>query len=313
MSSRLPVFLAALLLLVSCSLDRSVIRGMPGTLEVRPTLACTGDPIDIRWDLQIPAHPAFCRFANGNTAALQSCASTSDCGEAGQCIDGQCNRCALIGDAEQRAHECATPSGAGCLPFMSARIVLTPAAEPPLENAEAIRNEHRGQRQFILDAPTEVAFFSEVIDIDGSRAGRSDALGRFDASRRVERVDPQLTRTLTNSYACQGSPVWVGALLEEVFRVPSATLRLVAVRNPNAFALAVSGLGEPSFTLAPGESRTLNLPVSGRIGARPTPAFLATLPPVQCSAVQDNGRFPDAPLELTVGCPPRLIEPPRSP
>lgn len=311
MSSRILHLLFALLVLGGCSLNRSVLSTVPGSmLEVTPTLACRGDTITLEWDLQPPANPAFCRFANGNTPALQRCGISSECGEGAQCIDGSCNRCALIESARTRETDCAVPSDGGCPPNMNARILISPEPEPPLENASDIWNEHRGQRQFVVEEPTQVEFFSEMTDAEGTRAGVPSALGRFDASRQVEIVDPDLTRTLNSTYACRGSPVWAGTLLEQLFRVPSDSLSLIAVRNPSSFAVVVSGLDAAPFTLAPGASRTLNLPVLGLVGARPDPAFLSTLPPVFCSAVQDGGRYPDAPLELTVGCPPRLSEPP---
>ncbi|MES2820236.1 MAG: hypothetical protein V4812_14760 [Pseudomonadota bacterium] len=305
-------FLFSLLNLGACSLDRTGLAAASGTFAVTPTLACPGDTVTLTWDLRSAApQPGFCRFSNGFTPSLQRCASSAECSEGGQCIDGSCNRCALIGGERTRVMECAVPSSGGCPPNMNARIELEPEPEPPLERASDIWDQPRGERQFVVQAPTAVAFFSEVIDIEGQRAGLARSLERFDARGQVELVDPDLTRTPANGYECRGMPSWSGVLLEELFAVPSPTLRLLNVRNPNPFAVVVNGLSERPFTLGPREARALDLPVLGRVGARPDQAFLNTLPPVLCSAVRNEGRYPDAPLELTVGCPPRLIEPPK--
>ncbi|UTW05857.1 hypothetical protein [Pseudomonas benzenivorans] len=292
------------LLLSGCMLNRSGLGPAPGEFGVRPTLACPGDTVLIDWDLQVRAHPGFCRFANGNTPSLQSCSSASDCARGASCVDGQCNACAAIANVRNRTTDCATPSSAGCLPNMNARIELTPEPTPALERARDIWNEHSGGRQFVIEETTHIGFFSEVVDIDGQRAGVPGSLGRFDAGATVVVVDPSLTRTSPHPYECRGMPTWADAALDELFAGASDRLRVVSVRNPNGFAVEVSGLTPTPLILAPGAAQTLNMRVSGRVDARPDAAHLATLPPVMCTAVQSSGSYPDAPLELTVGCQP---------
>jgi hypothetical protein len=298
----LIALLFLLLLIPGCTLNRSGLGGAPGEFGVRPTLACPGDSVLIDWDLQVRADPGFCRFANGNTPSLQGCSSSSECGSGASCVDGQCNACAAITNVRNRTTDCATPSNAGCLPNMNARIELTPEPTPALERAHDIWNEHSGERQFVVAQTTRIGFFSEVIDIDGQRAGVPGSLGRFDAGATVEVVDPNLARTSAHPYECRGMPFWAGTLLEDLFAGASDRLRVVAVRNPNSFAVEVSGLTPAPLTLLPRATQRLNLAIRGRVDARPGAAHLATLPPVMCTAVQSNGRYPDAPLELTVGC-----------
>src|SRR5690606_4932262 len=104
----------------------------------------------------------------------------------------------------------------GCQPNLNARIRLTPEPSPPLAAAEDIV-EHRGERTFVVQETTDIAFLSEVADPEGNRAGHPDWLGRIDLNARVEVVDPELVRTAANAYECRGRASWPGTLLEELF------------------------------------------------------------------------------------------------
>src|SRR5690606_42121957 len=51
----------------------------------------------------------------------------------------------------------------GCQPNLNARIRLTPEPSPPLAAAEDIV-EHRGERTFVVQETTDIAFLSEVAE-----------------------------------------------------------------------------------------------------------------------------------------------------
>lgn len=294
--------LAALLVLNGCQLDRVSLGPADGRFETNPLLACPGDTVTLRWDLLRSRHPAFCRFANGNTPGVQRCASSTACGD-GHCLDGECNRCALIGNERLRLSECAQPSSAGCMPTMNARIEISPEPDPALTNASDIWAEHSGERSFVIQQTSAIEFFSEIIDVDGARADVAGALGRFDAASTVTVVDPELRRSIPNNYECRGTPSWPGTLLETLFRGASPSLRLLEVHNPNRFSVIASGFDIAPLTLAPDERRSLNLPLSGLLSARPDDATIRLLPPVICTPTHTEGSYPSAPLNLTVGCP----------
>jgi hypothetical protein len=301
----LIALLTQVLLISGCGfLDRSGLDRANGEFGVSPTLACSGDTVLIDWDLQVNDDPRFCRFANGNTPSLQSCSTSATCGSGASCMDGHCNACASIRNVRNRTTDCASPSSAGCLPNMNARLELTPEPSPPLERASDIWSEHIGERRFVVEETTTVAFFSEVLDVEGERAGVPDSAERFDDSATVQVIDPSLSRTSRHAYECLGMPFWTGTVLEELFAGASDSLRVISVRNPNSFGVQVIGLGPAPLLLPPRTTQALNLRVSGRVDARPDDAHLATLPPVACTALQNEGRYPDAPLVLTVGCQP---------
>ncbi|WP_137971957.1 hypothetical protein [Pseudomonas sp. F(2018)] len=297
-----PFLAAGLFALHGCTLDRSAIAGMPGAvLSAEPSLACPGDTVVIAWDTRRPHHPGFCRFANGNTPALQSCTVSSECGGGGAiCLDGFCNDCRAIADERRRLTECAAPSNQGCQPSLSARIQVTPEPDPPLADATGIF-QHEGERSFVIQQTSTIAFRSEVIDTDGERAGVAGSIGRIDLDRQVTVVNPDLSRTLANAYECQGRPSWPGMRLEELFAGASPTLRLLDIRNPNRFTVVGNVNGSP-LRLGPGENISLSLPLSGPVQGQPDPDFLRTLPPVICTATHSSGSYPSAPLQLTVGC-----------
>ena len=299
--SLIPI-LVLLSLLHGCTLDRSVIAGMPGArLTASPSLACPGDTVTIAWDTRRPRDPGFCRFTNGNTPALQSCSISSDCGsDGGVCLDSFCNRCSAIADERRRLTECAAPSNQGCEPNLNARIQVTPEPDPPLADASDII-QHRGERTFVIEQTSTVAFRSEVIDAEGQRAGVADSIGRMDVDARVEVVDPDLTRTLANGYQCLERPSWPGSRLEELFTGASPRLRLLRIHNPNSFTVVGNINGSP-LRLTARETISLSLPLEGPIQAQPDADFLRTQPPVQCTPTHVSGSFPGAPLRLTAGC-----------
>jgi hypothetical protein len=300
--SLFPVLVVLLLAQYGCTLDRSAIVAMPGgSLSAEPSLACPGDSVIITWDTQRPRHPGFCRFANGNTPALQSCRISADCGGGGVvCLDGFCNDCRAIADERRRLTECAAPSNQGCQPSLTARIQVTPEPDPPLADASGIFL-HQGERSFVIQQTSAIAFRSEVIDTEGERAGVPGAIGRIDLDRQVTVVNPELTRTAANAYECLGRPSWPGTRLEELFTGASPRLRLLNIRNPNRFTVVGSVNGSP-LRLGPGENLGLSLPLSGPVQGQPDPDFLRSLPPVICTATHSSGSYPGAPLLLTVGC-----------
>lgn len=300
--SLLPLLAVALFALHGCTLDRSAIGAMPGAvLTAEPSLACPDDTVTIAWDTRRSRSPAFCRFANGNMPALQSCSISADCGGGGAiCLDGFCNNCRAITDERRRLTECAAPSNLGCLPSLNARIQVTPEPDPPLADASDIF-QHQGERSFVIQETSAIAFRSEVIDAEGQRAGAPGAIGRIDLDRQVTVVNPDLSRTLANAYECQGRPSWPGMRLEELFSGASLTLRLLSIRNPNRFAVVGNVNGSP-LRLEAGENLSLELPLSGPVQGQPDPDFLRTLPPVICTATHSSGSYPSAPLQLTVGC-----------
>lgn len=296
------LLLCSVCVLSACSLDRSGLAGMPGgELSASPALACPGDTVVIRWDTQRPHHPSFCRFPNGNTPALQSCSSSRDCPIGGSaCLDNYCNLCSAISNAAERRSECAAPSNQGCQPDLSARIAVTPAPTPPLAGGEDIA-EHRGELTFVVQENSDIAFRSEVADPEGNRAGHPEWLGRIDLNARVEVVDPELLRTAANAYECRGSASWPSSRLEMMFPDASPRLRVLRVRNPNRFTVVGSIDGNP-LRLEPGATQALGLLPQGLLQAQPAPEYLSTLPPVQCSPAFISGSYPNAPLELTLGC-----------
>lgn len=290
--------------LSGCTLNRAGLAAMPGgEFTATPALACPGDSVTIAWDTQRPRQSSFCRFPNGNLPELQSCSSSLDCTVGGSiCLDGYCNLCSAIADEQERRSECAAPSNRGCQPDFNARIRITPEPTPPLVAAEDIV-EHRGERTFVVQETTDIAFLSEVADPEGNRAGHPDWLGRIDLNARVEVVDPELVRTAANAYECRGRASWPGTRLETLFPGASPRLRVLTVRNPNPFVVVGSIDGTP-LRLAPREVRELGLLPQGELQAQPDADFLRTLPPVQCSAIFSSGSYPSAPLELTLGCTP---------
>ncbi|MFG0381031.1 hypothetical protein ACF8C6_08705 [Pseudomonas sp. zbq_18] len=296
------LLLALLLPLAGCTLDRSGLAGMPpGEFNATPALACPGDTVTITWDTERPRHPDFCRYPDGNLPTLERCSSSGSCSVGGStCLDGHCNLCSAISDTQERLSECASPSDAGCQPDINARLRLDPEPTPPLAAAEDIR-QHRGERTFVVAQTTDIAFLSEVADPEGNRAGNPQWLGRLDMNARVEVVDPDLVRTAPNAYECRGGASWPGTRLEELFPDASPRLRLLSVRNPNRFVV-VGNLDGVPLRLEPGETIMPGSLLAGPLQAQPDPAFLRTLPPVQCSAVTSIGSYPSAPLQLTVGC-----------
>lgn len=288
--------------LSACTLDRSGLAGMPGgELTATPALACPGDTVVIAWDTERPAHPDFCRYANGNLPALQSCSSNSDCPIGGSiCLDGYCNLCSAIADEQERRSECGWPSHVGCQPDLNARISVTPEPMPPLAGGEDIA-QHRGERTFVVRETSTIAFRSEVADPEGNRAGNPHWLGRIDLDAQVEVVDPDLMRTAPNTYECRGRASWPGSLLEEMFAGASPRLRVLRVHNPSRFAVVGTIAGTP-LRLEPGATQELGIVPEGLVQAQPDPEFLRTLPPVQCTPTFINGSYPSAPLVLTVGC-----------
>lgn len=294
--------LLALLVLSGCTVNRAGLAPMPGgILSATPALACPGDTVIVRWDTQRPAQPSFCAYPNGNTPTLQSCRASTDCAATGgSCVDGYCNRCAAISDAAERRSECAVPSNRGCQPDLFARLRVTPPPSPALVAVDEI-SEHSGERSFVVQQSSAIAFRSEVADAEGNRAGRSDWLGRIDLDAQVEVVDPALVRTAPNAYECRGNASWPGVFLETLFPRASDRLRVLQVRNPNDFTVVGSIDGTP-LRLAPGATQALGLLPRGVLQAQPDADYLRTLPSVQCSATVSRGAYPAAPLELTLGC-----------
>ncbi|UUY07038.1 hypothetical protein LRS11_14485 [Pseudomonas sp. J452] len=303
MTARLLVPLFLLFSFLSgCTLDRSVIAAMPGgSLIATPALACAGDTVTIAWDTQRPRSPSFCAIANGNTPALQSCRISADCTAGAICLDGFCNGCAAISDSARRMSECAAPSNLGCEPNLNARIQITPEPEPPLADASDIV-QHRGERTFVIRETSNIALRSEVIDVEGQRAGVASAIGRIDLDTRAEVIPIDLRRIAANAYECLGGTrTWGGTRLEELFTRASPNMHLLSIHNPNGFAVVGNLNGNP-LRLAARETVSLNLPLVGPIQAQPDPDFLRTLPPVQCTASHVSGSLPSAPLRLTAGC-----------
>lgn len=298
------LLLGVLLPLAGCTLDRSGLAGMPeGEFSATPALACPGDTVTITWDTERPRHVDFCGFPNGNLPALERCSSGASCSIGGSsCLDGYCNLCSIIRDTHERSSECAAPSNRGCQPDINARLRLDPEPTPPLAEAEDIR-QHTGERTFVIEETTDIAFLSEVADPEGNRAGNPEWLGRLDMNARVEVVDPDLERTAANAYECRGRASWPGTLLEDLFPEASPRLRLLSVHNPNRFVV-VGNLDGVPLRLEPGETIMPGIVLEGPLQAQPDAAFLSTLPPVQCSATNSVGSYPGAPLQLTVGCTP---------
>ncbi|WP_043310639.1 hypothetical protein [Pseudomonas sp. ML96] len=300
--SFLPFLTVALFALHGCTLDRSVIAAMPGgSLVVGPLLACPGDTVHIAWETRRPRNEAFCAFANGNTAALLSCRISADCADEEECLDGYCNNCDAITNLQRRQTECAAPSFQGCEPNLNVRIQVTPEPDPPLADASDI-TQHRGERSFVIQETSAIAFRSEVIDAEGQRAGVAGAVGRIDLDARVEVIQTDLRRTAANAFECRGTtPNWAGVRLEDLYFGASPNLHLLSIHNPNGFAVVGNLNGDP-LRLEARETISLNLPLFGPIQAQPDAAFLRTLPPVRCTATDTSGSLPSAPLQLKAGC-----------
>ncbi|MBC9251236.1 hypothetical protein A9179_13205 [Pseudomonas alcaligenes] len=289
----------------ACTLDRSVIAAMPGgSLSATPSLACAGDTVTIAWDTHRPRNPAFCAFGNGNTPTLQRCESSAGCSAAGAgaiCLDNFCNNCSAVTGMRRRQAECASPSNQGCEPNLNARIEITPEPDPPLADASEI-TLHRGERSFVINESSAIAFRGDVIDAEGQRAGVDGAIGRVDLDARVEVVSRDFRRIAANAYECLGGTRnWGGTRLEDLFAGASSTIHLVSIHNPNSYAVVGSLNGSP-LRLAARETINVDLPLVGVIQAQPDPDFLRTLPPVQCTASHVSGSLPSAPLQLTAAC-----------
>jgi hypothetical protein len=271
------------LLLAGCTPIRPIYFSTAAEISVEPNYVCSGDPVDVFWDLNPPRHRDFCDYPAGGYPSAISCASNSDCPDGGRCSDGLC---------------CASPiplreCGPACPPDTESTVTFDPRG--PTQT-----NPHASGR--ITFSPAQ----STAITLDGEWGPPTTPKGP--ESTRVVVVDepPLEDLVMGFSFACTGSGFgWSSFDLAPANVLPSAQVVITSVRNSSGRQIRLSDGVHPPVTLDAGSPPTnaFNGPLTGTTwSASLTSLGTVGLPMPRCTPVDESDPYPDLSVLVTLGC-----------
>jgi len=268
---------------VSCTPIRPFYPSVPAEVHAEPNYICSGDAVDVLWNLNLPRHQDFCEFPAGGYSEPRSCATDSDCPVGGRCSDGQC---------------CASPiplseCGASCLPDSTSTVTFEPGG-PNQTNPTG-----SGRVSFSPNRTTAITLTGEW--------GPPTTPKGPDATRVVVVDEPPLENLVLGfPFGCTDSGFgWSNFDLSAADILPSALVMVTSVRNTSGRQIRLSDGVHPPVTLDAGAPPTTAF--NGRLAGTIWSAALTSLstiglPMPRCTPLGRSDPYPDLSIEITLAC-----------
>jgi len=272
-----------LIVAVSCTPIRPFYPSVPAEISAEPNYICSGDAVNVVWNLNLPRHQDFCEFPTGGYSESRSCATNSDCPEGGRCSDGMC--CA----APVPLQEC----GVSCVPDSTSTVTFDPAG--PTQT-----NPHGSGRISFSPARTT------AVTLTGQWGPPTTSKGP-ETTRVVVVDEPPLENLVMGfPFACMGSGFgWSNFDLSAAEILPSPLVRIASVRNTSGRQIRLSDGVHPPVTLDAGGPPTTAF--NGLLAGTTWSAALTSLstiglPMPRCTPLDQSDPYPDLSIEITLAC-----------